>query len=160
MPTVDWERVRAEYIAGGISMRDLADKYGVTKDAVGRRAKAGNWAKERDKTATKVRQETQTIIVARQAESNAENADIAARIRMKLLRRIEHEIDALPETIGTESRMESSARGEGGQMKRSIRAYKLRDLTAAYMDLMKDSDAARGAVADFGAIDEVTYEDG
>lgn len=159
MPTVDWERIRAEYVAGGKSMRDLAEKHGVKKDAIARRAKAGGWGAERDKTATKARQETQKIIVARQAESNAENADIAARIRMKLLRRLEHEIDALPDTIGTESREESSTKQEGKPSTRQSRAYKLRDLTAAYAELMKsDAETARAVTPDFSALDEVTYD--
>lgn len=161
MPTVvDWERIRAEYIAGGASMRGLAEKYGLTKDAVARRAKAEGWGAERDKTATKVRQKTQEIIVARQSKSNAEDADIAARIRMKLLRRIEHELDALPETIGTESRETNiSGRTEKTSPQKS-RVYKLRDLTAAYTDLMKnDTEATRAAAPDFSALDEVNYDD-
>ena len=81
MPTVDWERIRAEYIAGGASIRNLADKYGISKDAVGRRAKAEKWKETRDKTATKVRQRTNERIVAQKADEAANNAVIAARIR-------------------------------------------------------------------------------
>lgn len=139
----DWERIRAEYIAGGISLRDLAKKHGVSKDAISRRARADEWKLTRDKTATKVRQKTEDAVVARQAEANAENADIAARIRMKLLVRLEQEIDALPESIGT-------------RLSRDGKECKLRDLTGAYLDLTRDApDTAKAG--DFTALDEVDY---
>lgn len=160
MPTVDWERIRIEYIAGGTSLRKLADKYGVSVSMVKRRATKEKWTDERTKTEPKVHQETVQKMVRRVAESNAENADIAARIRMKLLRRLEHEIDALPDTIGTESREESSTKQEGKPATRQSKAYKLRDLTAAYAELMRsDTETARAAVPDYAALDEVTYDD-
>lgn len=97
----------------------------------------------RDKTATKVRQKTEDAVVARQSEANAENADIAARIRMKLLVRLEQEIDALPESIGT-------------RLSRDGKECKLRDLTGSYLDLTRDApDAAKAG--DFSALDEVDY---
>lgn len=139
----DWERIRAEYIAGGISLRDLAQKHGVTRSAIGRRASAESWTEERDKTGTKVRQKTEDLIVSRKSEANAENADITARIRMKLLVRLEQEIDALPESIGT-------------RLSRDGKEFKLRDLTGAYLDLTRDApDAAKAG--DFSALDEVDY---
>lgn len=139
----DWERIRAEYIAGGISLRDLAQKHGVSKDAISRRARADKWKLSRDKTATKVRQKTEDAVVARQSEAYAENADIAARIRMKLLVRLEQEIDALPESIGT-------------RLSRDGKECKLRDLTGAYLDLTRDAtDAAKAG--DFSVLDEVDY---
>lgn len=139
----DWERIRAEYIAGGISLRELAQKYGVTRSAIGRRASSESWTDERDKTGTKVRQKTEDLIVSRQSEAYAENADIAERIRMKLLERLEREIDALPESIGT-------------RLSRDGKECKLRDLTGAYLDLTRDTpdDAKTG---DFSALDEVDY---
>ena len=139
----DWERIRAEYIAGGISLRDLAQKHGVTKSAIGRRASSESWTDERDKTGTKVRQKTEDLIVSRQSEAYAENADIAERIRMKLLERLEREIDALPESIGT-------------RLSRDGKECKLRDLTGAYLDLTRDAQDAT-KTGDFSALDEVDY---
>ena len=81
--------------------------------------------------------------MTRKAEAYAENADIAARIRMKLLERLEREIDALPESIGT-------------RLSRDGKECKLRDLTGAYLDLTRDApDAAK--TGDFSALDEVDY---
>ena len=139
----DWEKIRAEYIAGGISLRELAEKYGVNRGAVQRRASTEGWKEQRVKTVSKVCQKTDDLIVTRKAEAYAENADIAARIRMKLLERLEREIDALPESIGT-------------RLSRDGKECKLRDLTGAYLDLTRDApDAAK--TGDFSALDEVDY---
>lgn len=139
----DWEKIRAEYIAGGISIREIAQKYGINRGAVGRKAKAENWAEDRAKTASIVRQKTDDTIVSRLSEAYAENADIAERIRMKLLVRLEREIDALPESIGT-------------RLSRDGKECKLRDLTGAYLDLTRDAPYAE-KTGDFSALDEVDY---
>lgn len=40
---MDWNRIRKDYIAGKGSYRELAKKYGVSPQVLGRRAKAENW---------------------------------------------------------------------------------------------------------------------
>ena len=160
MPTVDWERIRAEYIAGGASIRNLADKYGISKDAVGRRAKAEKWKETRDKTATKERQRTYERIVAQKADEAANNAGIAARIRSKLLLRLESEIDALPGSIGTESAKDIIKPEKGGGKREVIsKRWRLRDLTAAYKDLTADMDLADVDIEDIDATREEVYGD-
>lgn len=76
------------------------------------------------------------------ADAAAKNAVIAERIRTKLLNRIEKEIDALPEHIGTEmtSNIENLSYDGRKLSKKTYggKNYKLRDLTAAYRDLMAD----------------------
>ena len=39
----DWKRIKAEYIAGGTSYRKLADKHGVSRTTLERRAKEEKW---------------------------------------------------------------------------------------------------------------------
>lgn len=159
MPKVDWERIRAEYISDGTSIRALAEKYGLSKDAVGRRAKAEKWLEARDKTATKVRQKASERIVARKSEELANNAVIAARIRMKLLLRLENEIDAMPEGIGTESSIvETDKSGEKRESVTSKR-WRLHDLTSAYKELTADMDLADVDTEDIDATREEVYGD-
>ena len=75
------------------------------------------------------------------ANAASENAAIAQRIKAKLLRKLEKEIDALPESIGSETRnsvIEKTHEKGASRMKEATKAYKLRDLTAAYRDLTED----------------------
>lgn len=60
--------------------------------------------------------------------------DLAARLRRKLLARMEKMVDEFPEGIVTETR---------SQQDEVTRLFKLRDLTAAYKDLA--GGAAQGA---------------
>lgn len=82
-------------------------------------------------------------MLAEQKTANAasENAAIAQRIKAKLLKKLEKEIDALPDMMGSETRnsvVEKSAEKGTRKLKEATKAYKLRDLTAAYRDLTDD----------------------
>ena len=148
VPMVDWERIRAEYIAGGISYKKLSDKYGVSLDAIKRRASKEEWNVERTKTAPKIHQETVRKTVQKAANAAADNAAIAQRIRAKLLKKLETEIDGLPDVLGSETAKEmSKIDRETGKRISEYKRWRLRDLTAAYKDLTADMDLA-GEMAD------------
>lgn len=82
------------------------------------------------------------LIEQKTAQAASDNAAIAQRIKEKLLKRLEREIDALPEKIGSETGGTNIVYGktEKGEKKRTVTSqnYKLRDLTAAYKDLTDD----------------------
>ena len=134
---IDWNAVHAEYIGGGISQRKLAAKYSVTYPALRARADAEGWVEEREEAKRRMIAEAsrKTAAVA------SSNAEIAARIKSKLLRKLEKEIDALPDSVGSETRNSVVEKtGEKGKsiIKEAAKAYKLRDLAAAYKDLTAD----------------------
>ena len=136
---VDWNVIKAEYIGGGISQRKLADKHGVNADVLMQRANREQWKKQRDKMESKALARSQQ----KAAEAIADNATIAARIRTKLLLKLEKEIDKLPDLIGSEHStgiVEYGKNQKTGakQRKEVVTAYKLRDLSAAYKDLTAD----------------------
>lgn len=68
----DWLKIKAEYISGCGSMRELAEKYGVSIDAVKRRAASEKWSNERTKTAPKIHQKTVRKVVERTADREAD----------------------------------------------------------------------------------------
>lgn len=99
------------------------------------RANREHWKQDRDKMVSK----TIARVQQKAANAAAENVAIAERIRAKLLQRIEREIDALPESIGTEMFNNIEHMDYNGRKltKKSFggKTYRLRDLTAAYRDL-------------------------
>ena len=106
-----------------------------------KKANAEKWNQLRreadSKAAIKAQQKT--------ADIAANNATKSERIRAKLLNILEREVDALPDSIGTELYKNTSNmayEGEkGGRMtKRNDggKKYKLTDLTRAYRDLVDD----------------------
>ena len=129
---IDWNAVRADYIAGGQSYRSLAEKYDISKDSIARKAKAGKWETERDKVSDRAA----TKIIQKTADAVADNAVIAERVKKRLLLRLERIEQKYP-LDATEVRTKQG---------NSMAIYRIRDLTGAYKDLTDDmqtgSDAA------------------
>lgn len=122
---IDWNAIRAEYIGGSASYRTLANKYGVSKDAVARKAKAGNWERDRET----VRDRAATRSIQKTAEVIADNATLAARIKTKGLMILDRLMDEYT-VNGTEHR---------DYKDHNVTDIKrLRDITAAYKDLTDD----------------------
>ena len=106
-----------------------------------KKANAEKWNQLRreadSKAAIKAQQKT--------ADIAANNATKSERIRAKLLNILEREVDALPDSIGTElykntSNMAYEGEKGGRLTKRNDggKKYKLTDLTRAYRDLVDD----------------------
>lgn len=83
-----------------------------------------------------------TAAIQKTADVAADNAVIAQRIRTKLLKKLESEIDALPDNVGSESAKEVSRMDGMGKRESLFKRWRLRDLTAAYKDLTADMDLA------------------
>ena len=148
---VDWNAIRAEYIGGNISQRKLANKYGISYPTLRKRSEVEGWVALRENA------ERKSIARASQitADSAADNAIIAARIKAKLLKRLEREIDAMPDNIGTEMHSDVLNMTYGGKdgsklTKRTDggKRFKLTDLTRAYRDLTEDIQMGSGATND------------
>ena len=118
---VDWNAIRAEYIAGGISQRKIAKKYGIPEGTVLDRANKEGWKASRNQVAIK----SITATEQKTAEAAADNATLAQDIKRSLLLRLQR-IEAKYPFDATEIRTH-----EG----KNTVTFKLRDLTAAYKDL-------------------------
>lgn len=56
---MDWNKLKAEYIAGGTSYRKLAEKYGIDRNAIQRVAKREKWCEL--KSQAKAKSETEMV---------------------------------------------------------------------------------------------------
>ena len=119
---VNWRKIKAEYIAGGISQRKLAEKYGVSRSLLMRIAQREKWKDKRDKAETKALERVEQ----KTAESVADNAVTLQRIKAKLLAKVESMIDNFPDT-------------NAGEMRERVGhidyIYKMRDIAAVYAAL-------------------------
>ncbi len=91
---------------------------------------------------------------ARRGGTLTGNARIAARLRKKLLVRLEKVADAIPDGAVTE--VKGAARKDG-----STTLFKLRDLTAAYKDLAEapEDGGVQGDVEDLAVLAEMLKEE-
>lgn len=119
---MSWRKIKAEYIAGGISQRALAEKYGIPWGTLRRRANLEGWNTKRKSAEKKAEQKVEQ----KTAEEVADNAVVLQRIKGKLLNRLERMVDAYPETQAAEVRLN----GDG-----ITTTYRMRDLAAVYAAL-------------------------
>lgn len=125
---IDWNAIRLEYIGGKASYRSLAEKYGVSKDMIARRAKNEKWKRDRATASDKAA----TLIIQKTARAVADNATLAADIKRRLLLRIQRIEAQFPQDA-------TEIREDHGQT-----IYRLRDLTAALKDLTGDMPKGEG----------------
>ena len=94
---IDWMPIKMDYISGNGSYRQLGEKYGIKKDTIYRKAKAEQWARQRDKQRDTIERRTMEKSAEKAAEKLAEtySDEIARRGRIKnrLLDMIEEWLD-------------------------------------------------------------------
>lgn len=97
MAMYDWETIRAEYIAGDASYRDLAAKYGVSYKQITTHGQNEKWAEDRKKVRQKAANRAADIVARQKARSLA-NVMLAAD---KLADRIALNVDVLDNSRDT-----------------------------------------------------------
>lgn len=80
----NWKRIKAEYAAGGISLRELSDKYGVSFSTIQKRSMEEKWGNLRKKS----RRRAEEMLVDSLAEKEAKRAVDIVDVADKLLGKI------------------------------------------------------------------------
>lgn len=86
---VDWKKIKAEYIAGGMSYRELAEKHNVSFDTLAKLAAKENWRKLKQKTAEKITQK----IIDLESDKQAERMQRLLTVSDKLLEAVEEAVE-------------------------------------------------------------------
>ena len=86
---MDWKKLKAEYIAGGISYRKLAEKYNVSFHTLRKVAAKERWNNLRDETRAKAA----TKIVEIESDKQAERMRRLLTVSDKLLEAVEDAVD-------------------------------------------------------------------
>lgn len=84
MPDIDWKKLKAEYIRGGVSYRKLAEKYGVSFSSIRRKSEKEKWTDLR----TQCVQKTSTKIVESVSSQEAKRVDGIQTVADLLLHKI------------------------------------------------------------------------
>lgn len=143
---MNWRKIKAEYIAGGISQRALAVKYGISQATVERRAKKEKWtAKRRQAEGKSIEKVTEKI-----AEEVADNAVTLQRIKAKLLQKLEGMVDAYPD---------ANAAVIKHWTKSTEVIYRMRDIAAVYAALEDKTFKANIDIEDLSPLSELLRDD-
>lgn len=95
---VDWLRIKNDYINGLGSYRKLAGQYGISVDAVKKRAAAEQWKKERTDYAQKLHQKVQERTTEIIVEKEADRVSRLLSLSDQLADRVEQAIQELDRT--------------------------------------------------------------
>ena len=95
--SVDWLKIRNEYVGTEISTRKLAEKYGVSANTLQARAKREKWAFERAERCTQTARKCTQKSAEAVAAAEADRLSAAARIGAKASRFLEKRLDTLME---------------------------------------------------------------
>ena len=82
---MDWNELKAEYIAGGTSYRKLAEKYGVPFSTLKEHARKEKWTELREKARHKADTKFANIIGERQANHSVKINDVADKLLDKIV---------------------------------------------------------------------------
>jgi lambda repressor-like predicted transcriptional regulator len=81
---VDWKRIKAEYIAGGVSLRRLSEKYGVSFSTIQKKSMEEKWSILRKKGRRKAEEKIIEAVVSKEVEKATNIADVADRLLDKI----------------------------------------------------------------------------
>ena len=91
----DWETIRAEYIAGSASYKDLSEKYGVSYRQITQRGRDEDWAGGREKRRKKIANRAIDIAAKESAERQARSMSNLMAAADKLSARLIGDMDAI-----------------------------------------------------------------
>ena len=112
----DWSAIRAEYITGNISYRDLAKKHKVSFKTLSDKAKAEKWVDDRDKARDKAATETIQKAAQKTADAAAQNAVKLEKMRGLLIDHLLRQMESMPKNGGTHTRQSQTDKATGRQM--------------------------------------------
>lgn len=145
---MNWRKIKAEYIAGGISQRALAEKHGISVRTIERRAQKEKWTKKRrdadGKAVEKVAEKTAEIV--------ADNATLCEQIKTKLLQKLAVLVDQFPEKGAGELRKKEA---DGTEL-----IYRMKDIAAIYESLSDKIPAGMSAdIEDLSPLTELLRDE-
>lgn len=86
----DWKKIKAEYIRGGVGLRKLAQKYGVSFSAIARASTREKWTDLRKQSEEK----TNTLLTESCAAKEAKRIDRIESVADKILTLIENKVNS------------------------------------------------------------------
>lgn len=86
-----WAAVEADYLAGEMSVRDIARKHGVSESRVYKKATSDGWKKKKQK----IKQKADEIVIARRARARARELEVMCSATERMARLLDKTVEAL-----------------------------------------------------------------
>ena len=84
-----WKRIKAEYAAGGISLRELSDKYGVSFSTIQKKSMEEKWGNLRKKSRRRAEEKLVDSLAEKEAKRAIDIVDVADKLLGKISEMLE-----------------------------------------------------------------------
>lgn len=81
---MDWKRIKAEYIAGGISLQKLSEKYEVSFSTIQKKSMEEKWGNLRKKNRRKTEEKIIESVSSKEAKKAVDIVDVADKLLDKI----------------------------------------------------------------------------
>ena len=86
-----WKQIKAEYCAGGISLRKLADKHGVSFSTIQKKSMEEKWGELRKKSRRKAEEKIIDAVVSKEVKKATDIVDVADKLLGKIFEMLDHD---------------------------------------------------------------------
>lgn len=131
----NWKRIKAEYIRGGISLRDMAKKHKVPYSTISKRAASEKWSDARQMCGIKMESKLTEKLANQQAAKLARMAELHDDIGEAALALILKQIQAFPTSTSTTRIIRETVKtqeienDDGGTIKVPLRTNIISDIS-------------------------------
>ena len=91
---MDWKQIKAAYIAGGTSLRELADKYGVSFSTIQKKSMEEKWGELRKKSRRKAEEKIIDAVISKEVKKATTINDVADKLLGKISEMLEMDVNA------------------------------------------------------------------
>ena len=90
----NWKRIKAEYAAGGISLRELSTKYGVSFSTIQKKSMEEKWGNLRKKSRRKAEEKIVESLATKEAQRATNIVDVADKLLGKISEMLDMDVNA------------------------------------------------------------------
>lgn len=91
---MDWKQIKAAYIAGGTSLRELADKYGVSFSTIQKKSMEEKWGELRKKSRRKTEEKIIDAVISKEVKKATTINDVADKLLGKISEMLDMDVNA------------------------------------------------------------------
>lgn len=91
---MDWKHIKAAYVAGGTSLRELAEKYGVSFSTIQKKSMEEKWGELRKKSRRKAEEKLVDTVSSKEAKRGADIVDVADKLLSKISEMLDMDVNA------------------------------------------------------------------
>lgn len=92
---IDWTKIKAEYVTGELSVRELAQKYGVSESAAAKHCASENWQKDRQTVRKKNAETITEKLNSEKVKHTVKDIDRVVSVASKLIKKLNRAVNEL-----------------------------------------------------------------